>query len=184
MIKNNIVTINITEDQRQRARERDPGRALNHSFTNGAGNLVGALGEVIVHDYYQPSFKFPDKTHYDYDLLHYSGKKIDVKSKKITFNYKPMGDFKVSVSTKGLGINQQCDVYIFTFIHESLQTGYIVGCYQKSKFLEDSYFKKKGELDDIGDVRNPTFRFKADAYHMLLKDLIYVPNNEIQGVNK
>ena len=140
-----IIRIDITDDQRRRAKELYDFNALNHSFTNGRGNMTGALGEIMVFDYYNPQLKF-DNT-FDYDLVTVNNNwRIDVKSKKITFDYPPSKNFKVGVSTAGKGIKQNCDLYCFTFVHESYQYGYILGWYNKEKFVND-VLDKKG-IDD------------------------------------
>ena len=53
-----IIRIDITDNQRRRAKELYDFNALNHSFTNGRGNMTGALGEIMVFDYYNPQLKF------------------------------------------------------------------------------------------------------------------------------
>ena len=165
-----IIRIDITDDQRTRAKELYDFNVLNHSFTKGEGNMTGALGEVMVFDYYNPKLKF-DNT-FDYDLVTVNNKlRIDVKSKKIAFDYPPSPTFKVGVSTAGKGIKQNCDLYCFTFVHKSYQYGYILGWYQKKKFVDDAFFCKKGELDTMGEVRNTGFRFKATSYQMYISGL-------------
>ena len=165
-----IIRIDITDDQRRRAKELYDFNVLNHSFTKGEGNMTGALGEVMVFDHYSPTLKF-DNT-FDYDLVTVNNNwRIDVKSKKITFDYPPSKNFKVGVSTAGKGIRQDCDLYCFTFVHESYQYGYILGWYKKEKFVNDAFFCKKGELDTMGEVRNTGFRFKATSYQMFIKNL-------------
>ena len=62
--------INISEQQRQRAKQLYEFKTLKGSVTGGKGNIYGALGEIIVHDYYKD--KGNEVKHignYDYDLL-------------------------------------------------------------------------------------------------------------------
>ena len=72
-----MIKIIPTQEQIERAQELFDFKVLNNSITKGDGNLAGALGEVIVCDYYNGE----QKNTYDYDLI-LKGKKIDVKTKR------------------------------------------------------------------------------------------------------
>lgn len=167
-----MIKVDITNDQYKRARDLYKFGSLNYSITSGAGNIVGALGEIIVHDTWSQYLEFPRESSPNYDLITSNGLRIDVKSKRISSNAVVYDDFKVSVTHKGLGITQDCDWYVFCFISDDYYSGYILGWYNKHKFLKDSIFKRKGELDDIGRVLNKGWRFPADVNLMLVKDLI------------
>jgi hypothetical protein len=52
-----MIEIEITEEQRKRAKELYEFNVLKGSVTKGKGNEVGALGEVIVLDYFSKKQK-------------------------------------------------------------------------------------------------------------------------------
>ena len=171
-----MIKVNITEAQYIRATQLYQFKSLNESITRGKGNIIGALGEIIVHDTWNTHLKFPKTPSYHYDLIHEKKHvKIDVKSKKISNHVVPASDFKVSISTNGLGVTQECDWYVFCYITENHKSGYILGWYNKHKYLTDSIYKRKGDIDDIGRVLNKGWRFKANGYIMLVGDLKQVP---------
>ena len=59
---------------------------LRNSVTNGAGNLVGFVGEGLVHEYLQDQGQMCGWTNtYDYDLILEGDITIDVKSKRTGF---------------------------------------------------------------------------------------------------
>ena len=171
-----MIKVNITDEQWERARNLYEFSVLNQSFTQGQGNMTGALGEIIVHDTWSSKLMFPKETSYHYDLLSRCGNtKIDVKSKKISNHVVPKMDFKVAVShSNGLGINQKCDWYVFCFITKDCTTGYIVGWCKKDRFISEGIFKRQGDVDDIAQVMNPGWRFTVDTHIMLIKDLVQI----------
>tara|TARA_Y100000296_G_C4985864_1_gene162951 strand:- start:35 stop:526 length:492 start_codon:yes stop_codon:yes gene_type:complete len=111
---------------------------LNNSITKGKGNIIGFLGEIIVANYLNIILK----NTYDYDLV-YKNKKIDVKSKRVTTP--PKAYYECSIAA--LNTKQKCDLYVFTRIKNDLSAGWILGYLEKDKYLKDSKFLKKGEID-------------------------------------
>ena len=63
-----FIKVNITDDQRKRASALYDFDVLNQSFTKGAGNMTGALGEIITKDVWSDKLRFPNKPSYEYDL--------------------------------------------------------------------------------------------------------------------
>lgn len=167
-----MIKVNITDSQYERARNLYDFDSIDYSITKGEGNIIGALGEIIVQDTWSSYLKFPKKSSRDYDLITSNNLKVDVKSKRISSGVKLADDFKVVVSAQGMGITQDCDWYVFCFISDDYYHGYILGWYSKKNFMRDSIHKRKGELDDIGRVLNKGWRFKSDTYVMLVKDLL------------
>jgi hypothetical protein len=47
-----MILINVTENQLQRAKNLYEFKVLNNSLSKGEGNLIGAIGEIAVFDYY------------------------------------------------------------------------------------------------------------------------------------
>ena len=70
-----MITLDINEEQIQRAEALYPFGALNGSITNGKSNIYGALGEVVVMDYYR-HIDIDTESTYDYDLI-IDGHKVD-----------------------------------------------------------------------------------------------------------
>ena len=157
-----MIEISITDDQRKRAKDLYDFNVLNGSVTEGKGNEVGALGEIIVLDRYKDIGEYVG--HYDYDLI-IKGKKIDVKTKKQ--NVPPQLSHKANIFA--WNTTQKCDYYCFVAIHSSLKTGWILGWKDKTKFFEEATFRKKGEVDKTGT--NEGWTFKHDCYVMTNSDL-------------
>ena len=135
---------------------------LNNSITKGEGNVIGFLGEIIVANELGINL---DNT-YDYDLI-FDGKKIDVKSKRVTSE--PRDYYECSVAA--LNTKQKCDVYMFTRIKSDLSEGWILGYLDKEKYLNDSKFLKKGSVDPDNN-----WRVRTDCYNL--------PINKLENVDK
>ena len=157
-----MIKINITEEQRRRAEELYGFNVLNGSVTEGEGNKVGSLGEIIVLDYYKDYSKYAGE--YDYDLL-IKGKKVDVKSKKQ--NVPPNPSHKANIFA--WNTTQKRDYYCFVAIHSNLKVGWIIGWKEKEAFFKEAIFRKKGEVDTTGT--NVGWTFKSDCYCLTVADL-------------
>ena len=57
-----MIELNITPEQLERAKNLYPFTALKSSINNGADNLIGALGEVLVSDYFKAKIKAAQHT--------------------------------------------------------------------------------------------------------------------------
>jgi|LakMenEpi03Aug12_release.lakeMendotaPanAssembly.Ray.scaffolds.fasta_scaffold00015_25 hypothetical protein len=150
-----MIEIDITDDQKQRAKELYEFNVLKGSVTEGKGNEVGALGEVIVWDQFKKITKYVGS--YDYDMI-IRGKKVDVKTKLQNFEPKPYHRANIFA----YNIRQKCDYYCFVAILSDLSKGWIIGWKEKDKFFEEAIFKKKGEVDNVGT--NEGWVFKGDCY--------------------
>lgn len=157
-----MIEINITENQRQRAKELYEFNILNGSVTRGAGNEVGALGEIIVLDRYKDNAEYVGD--YNYDLI-IKGKRVDVKTKKQ--NVPPASHHTFNIFA--YNTKQECDYYCFVVIHKSLEKGWIVGWKQKDEFFRTAQFRKEGEIDD--SIPNCTWTFKGDCYCLKITEL-------------
>ena len=154
--------INITDDQRNRAKELYEFNVLKGSVTKGEGNEVGALGEIIVLDRYKELAEYVGDYHYD---LIIKGKKVDVKTKKQ--NVPPASHHTYNIFA--YNTTQKCDWYCFVVIHSSLKTGWIVGWKDKEEFFKTAKFRKKGEVDDT--IPNCEWTFKDDCYCLKITEL-------------
>lgn len=157
-----MITISITDDQRKRGEELYEFNVLKGSVTEGEGNKVGALGEIIVLDHYGDKAEYAGD--FDYDML-INGHKVDVKTKKQAIIPRPHHKANIfAYNTK-----QKCDYYLFVAIHASLKKGWILGMKAKDKFFKEATFRKSGEVDKTG--YNKGWIFKDDCYVMTNADL-------------
>ena len=160
-----MVSLKITKEQIKRAEKLYPFKSLRGSITKGKSNIYGALGEILVYDFFNSKgFKVDFNSTYDYDLI-INGYKVDVKTKR----GKTIPEPHHLASISSYNTKQECDVYMFTKILENYSTGYIVGYKSKSNFFKQAKFNKKGEADWNG------WKFRADCYPHPLHSLHPVP---------
>lgn len=157
-----IKPIKITGEMLTVARDRaaEMGK-LKNSIINGAGNLVGALGEEIFAEYFGRDILEP-VFNYDYDFITQDGNSIDVKSKRTSVE--PLPHYECTVS--GLNTKQKTDFYAFCRIKDDYTVGWVLGLLRKDKFFKRAAFYKKGEKD-------PSNRFvcKTDMYSVRIDEL-------------
>jgi hypothetical protein len=157
-----MIKIKISDEQRARGKELYEFNVLKGSVTKGEGNEVGALGEIIVMDYYGDKAEYVGD--YDYDLI-IKNKKVDVKTKKQNVPPQLHHTYNIfSYNTK-----QKCDWYCFVVIHKSLRTGWIVGWKNKEEFFKEATFRREGEVDDT--IKGCEWKFKGDCYCLKITDL-------------
>jgi hypothetical protein len=162
-----VIKIFPTQNQIQRAQELFDFKVLNNSITEGDGNLAGALGEVIVCDYYNAE----QKNTYDYDIVMLGADgnpyMVDVKTKRFTQGKTPQPNWAAAVSN--YNTRQGCDYYCFVGVAYDFSVSYIYGFIEKDNFYKQSIFGKKGEVDPYG---NGVWTFASDCYIMQIKDLL------------
>ena len=154
-----MVTLHTTFEQRERAKSLYPFEELNGSIMKGKSNIYGAMGEVLVHDFFG-SERAEIKAEADYDLI-IDGYRVDVKTKRTTVVPKP--NYYCSISTWNTG--QMCDMYFFVRVKEDLSEGYLLGYLGKNEFFDKADFKRKGEQD------GGLWVFKADCYNIKVDQL-------------
>jgi len=149
----------VTNDMLITAREKavEMGK-LYRSITSGAGNIVGFIGEEIAK---QVLGGVLDNT-YDYDLILDDGTKVDVKTKSTSVT--PLLSYDCSIAATN--IKQKCDYYCFVRVKNDLSVGWYLGVYKKDKYLEESVFMKKGDIDPSNG-----YVVKADCYNIKISDL-------------
>ena len=157
-----MVELIITDDQISRAKDLFDFDNLNGSITKGKSQIYGALGEIIVCDYYEQfdQLDVKHKNTYDYDLI-INDLKVDVKTKRTTVTPKP--HYYCSVSD--FNTKQKCDAYIFVRVKEDFSCAWILGSKTKENFYRQSTFKQKGEPD------GPRWTFKDDCYNIEISKL-------------
>jgi hypothetical protein len=159
---NKMIKLEVSKEQYARAENLYEFKALNNSITKGKSNIFGAIGEIMVNDYFINKGADVNFTStYDYDMI-IDGYRIDVKSKKTTVV--PKQHYLCSISN--FNTNQNCDFYFFTRINENLKYCYLLGYKKKSDFFNESVFNKKGSLDVNG------WSFKSDCYNLKISKLV------------
>lgn len=157
-----MITIRIKSSQKIRAIERYPFRNLPGSFTEGESQIYGALGEILIIDYFKyQGFSVDEGSSYEFDLR-VEGRTVEVKTKRTTV--RPKNDYLCSVAN--FNPSQSAEFYFFVRVSEDLETGYLLGYYPTEKFKKDAFFRKAGEKDVNG------WEFKKDCYNIKVEDLI------------
>lgn len=158
-----MIEISITQQQIKRAEILYKFKVLNNSITKGEGNLIGALGEIIVFDYYQNKGREVEHCqHHDFDLM-IEGFKVEIKTQETRF--KPLHWFTCHVSD--YNATQECDFYCFPFVNESMSTAWLAGMIKKNDFKERAVFKKEGEIG----FKKP---FLCDTWTVRIDELIKI----------
>lgn len=148
---------------------------LHNSIRNGAGTIVGHLGEEMV------KVVYPLMTHsntYDYDFL-YGGLRIDVKTKDRKYDidtsrYEELcftqgGGWDCSVN-KLNGV-QEVDYYIFTTVFRSRATNEFTHGWILGTLTRDEFFKKaRLETPSYKDSSNG-FVPHCDTYQVKIQQL-------------
>ena len=154
-------TLNISKEQIERAKTLYPFDKLNGSITKGKSNIYGALGEIIVYDFFiSKGLNVDFNSTYDYDLI-IEKYKVDVKTKRTTVT--PKENYLCSISS--FNTRQKCDFYFFVRINENMKLCYLLGFKNKKDFFNESVFNKKGSPDING------WKFKDDCYNLEISKL-------------
>jgi hypothetical protein len=132
---------------------------LKNSITNGEGNVIGFLGEILVADLIDGRLK----NTFDFDIIK-DEMTIDVKTKSCTGEPKP--HYQCSVAA--FNIKQKCDIYLFVRILDDLSAAWILGWCSKEKFYKNATFNKKGTIDKTSPAK---WKFKADCYNLPISKL-------------
>lgn len=133
---------------------------LPGSYTKGAGNMVGCLGEVAVEKYLRNAEYVGDQK-FDYDFV-YRKKNIEVKSKSC--GGLPKGDYSAFINGKKNKLDKN-DVHFFTRIKRDLSVVYLLGWLDNNTIRQKATYRLKGDTDPDG------YTFKSAGYQLLIKDL-------------
>jgi len=154
-----LIDILITDEMRKNAdRKAKAMGTLKRSIMEGKRNFVGFLGEEMI----LRSFDgFDEANTFDYDLLLDGEWRIDVKTKQVTSKPKP--NYECSLGTY---YRQQCDLYVFTRILSTFDSGWILGYMAPVDYYAKATYIKKGTYDKTND-----FTFRADSYNLPINDL-------------
>ena len=156
-----MIEVKITKQQMDRARQLYEFNILKNSVLNGDGNLTGALGEIVVFDYYYKKGRYVVHSQdRNFDLL-IDGFRIEIKTKGV--NTIPKPDHTCHVSD--YNSTQECHFYCFVNVFNDHSKAYIKGLISRSRFNEIKQLKKQGDFDG-------TFQFKCDTWIVLNKNLL------------
>jgi hypothetical protein len=145
--------INVTEQQLERAKTLYEFKVLNNSISKGKGNLIGAIGEIVVFDYYTNKGKnVIHAQNFQYDLIIENYK---IECKTLASNVTPKDYYNCHLST--FNDKQDCDYYCFLHALNDFSKVWIKGMLSKHEVNQLKTFKKKGELDG-------KFAFKEDTW--------------------
>lgn len=154
-----MIELSITDEMLIDAKNKsvEMGR-LKNSITNGTGNIVGFLGELIAHKILGGTIN----NTYDYDLILNDKTKVDVKTKQT--GYVPLSSYDCSIAA--LNIKQNCDYYCFVRVKNDFSIGWYLGVYPKQNYINDAVFMKKGDVDPLNG-----YIVKSDCYNIKISQL-------------
>jgi hypothetical protein len=154
----------INDEDLKKATTRYEFNNLKNSITKGESEIYGALGEVMVLNYYKNKAKVIDKSSFNYDLI-LNGFTVEVKTKKI--KYPPKENYIVSVAASNA--TQNCNYYYFTMVHNFLKRGWLLGYMSREDFFKKAVFCKKGEKDILH--KNNNFIIRSDCWSIKISDI-------------
>lgn len=134
---------------------------LNNSITKGKSQIYGAIGEIVVAEYYKTN-NIPTKIcgDYNYDLI-INGQKVDIKTKRTTVP--PQDHYNCSVTD--YNPDQECDYYYFVRVMQDFSKAFLLGYVSKENFYKKATFNKKGEMD------TDQFSYRCDCYNLKISEL-------------
>ncbi len=150
----------ITSEQLEKANYRNTFGKLKNSIKDGEGNYLGAVGELVLMNYYKnkgANVKNIQTFDFDFKLNDY---KIEVKAQECKF--KPKENWTCHVPN--YNATQNCDYYAFVFVNLQKKEAYLEGMITKQEWLNVRNFKKKGEM---GYVKP----YECDTWTCLISDL-------------
>jgi len=150
----------ITKEQLNNAKKRNTFGVLENSIKNGKGNYLGAVGELVLMDYYKnKGAKVEDIQTFDFDFK-LNDFKIEVKVQECKFQ--PKENWTCHVPN--YNATQKCDYYAFVFVYLQKNEAFLEGVITKQRWLNVRNFKKEGEM---GFVKP----FECDTWTCQIKDL-------------
>lgn len=157
-----MLEFNTTSNQIERAKELYQFQILNNSISKGKGNIIGALGEIIVFDYYtKKGVEIIHAQNYDYDFL-INGFRVECKT--LASNFAP--DLNYNCHLSAFNDRQKCEYYCFLQALNDYSKVWIKGMIRKEQFNQLKTLKRKGELDGNFTFRENTWIIKN---HQLTK---------------
>lgn len=156
-----MIAIYVAQHQIRRATKLYDFKDIKNSITHGEKNLIGAIAEIVVCDYYRDIgyevIHLPTK---DYDMT-INDVTVDVKCK--TTNVAPEGHYSCMVADTS--VHQNTQFYVFCRFDETNYILYILGRISKKEFFKVARHVKKGEKDEY------EFEYTADCYWCRVDEL-------------
>lgn len=150
-----MIELSITGVQQKKAQFLYKFYNLSDSITEGRSQIYGALGEILVHDYFHHrGYSMSFSSCYNYDMT-VNFHKVEVKTLRIADPPKPNFRYSATVSSTQ---RQQYDHIFFVNVLESLQKGWLMGYCSKQEFCSKAQLNLKGTQAENG------FVYKADDY--------------------
>lgn len=160
-----FVAINMTSEQIERASSLYSFGALKNSVTKGEGNVVGALGEIAVFDYFSQRAKVVFDSTRDFDMI-INGFKVDVKTSRSKFD--PLSSYQVLLFD--INTAQKCDFYFFVHYNVTTAVAFLLGYLKPSRFYELATFHCKGKpKHSVGVFPEDTFSLRYDKLNQFKK---------------
>jgi hypothetical protein len=164
-----IHKVDITPEMLVKANDRDHGAYNKMSFMNGAGNVVGFLGEYMFESICDGA-RHVDEYNHDFE---WNGVTIDVKTKSQNVPHQPKGFYEATVTTESLQF-QHPDYYVFCRIVKvdgEYKYGWVMGGISYNELMRVGRQVKKG--DDEGNMV-----FKKDGINIRYDQLRAVGKNK------
>jgi len=140
-----MIEINVSKEQLERAKNLYEFKVLNNSLSKGKGNLIGAIGEIVLFDYYTNKGKnVVHAQDFEYDLII---EKYKIECKTQSSNYTPKNNYDCKLST--FNDSQNCDYYCFLHVLKDFSKVWIKGMLSKEDLNKLKILKKKGERCDV-----------------------------------
>ena len=155
-----IIKIDITPAQIATAQQLYDFYNLNNSILRGEGQIYGAIGEVLVGDYFRSqALEVQRDSTGDYDLT-IGGYKIEVKTKAVK-----RLNLNIDATVAESNHSQKCEYYFFTQVLYDLSKGYLLGYKAPRDFYNEATHYLKGDRDG-------KFTFRANCYNLKIENLI------------
>lgn len=119
---------------------------ISGSLTKGAGNVIGMVGEILVHKLV--GGERVGHLHFDYDILLDNKLRIDVKT--ILNNFAPQPHYVARVygsESRKDYLATKCDVYFFARCNSTIKRAWIVGWMWADEFIERATFMPKNHVN-------------------------------------
>lgn len=163
-----MIEININKNQIDRIRKWYEFNNLKNSHTKGVKQDYGALGEIIVMDYFNiPKEKYIGSK--DYDLIWNNGVnkglKVDVKTKTVSHNIAS----NENILLPRTSMHQNTDAYLFVAIKEDMTRAWIMGFVNQNEIWKNGQTFIKGDVDP----RNVNQKINYDCIIYPVNKLIY-----------
>jgi len=132
---------------------------LNNSITEGAGNIAGYIGQLLVAEHLNA--EEPDNYNFDVKKNNIT---YEVKTKRCTS--RPRQEYDCSVSD--FNTKQNCDYYLFVRVLEDFSKAWVLGKKKKADYFKEARFCEKGKVDEKSTFG---WKFKANCYNLSISKL-------------